>query len=98
MKPQPTCVVSAARDELCDLLRHPFAKPFEIWKFLVEAVSIEGQLILEPFAGHGSGVLSFLRLKRNVVGVELNEAHYNALLENIKVHHYLKLNPNTTFK
>lgn len=98
VKPQATCVVSASRDELCDALGHPFAKPYEVWRFLVEAVSIEGQLILEPFAGRGSGVISLLRLKRNVVGVELNDAHYNALLENVKTQHFLKLNPKLKFK
>lgn len=94
---QSDCVVHAGRDELCESIGHPFAKPFECWRYLVEAVSLEGQSILEPFAGRGSGVISMLRLKRNVVGVELDDNHYNALLENLK-QEYLKLNPNLIFK
>jgi len=96
--PQSKCTVEAGRDELCKVLGHPFAKPRAIWEFLANAVSIEGQLILEPFAGRGSGVLSMLNMKRNVIGVELNTAHYNALIENVKQHHYLKINPNYQFK
>lgn len=98
ISPQSKCVVEAGRDELCDALGHPFAKPRKIWEFLASAVSFEGQLILEPFAGRGSGVISMLGMKRNVVGVELNEAHYNALLENAKTQHFLKLNPNMKFR
>ena len=95
---QPNNVIAASRDELCDQLGHPFAKPFAIWERLIRAVSIEGQTILEPFAGRGSGVISMLRLKRNVIGVELNENHFNALLENTKKYHFLELNPNAIFK
>jgi site-specific DNA-methyltransferase (adenine-specific) len=98
VSPQTKCIVQAGRDELCQSLGHPFAKPRAIWKFLADAVSIEGQTILEPFAGRGSGVISMLGMKRNVVGVELNEAHYNALLENVKTLHFLPLNPSMKFK
>ncbi len=98
MSPQAKSVVSAGRDALCDVLGHPFAKPERVWQFLADAVSYEGQCILEPFAGRGSGVISMLRMKRHVVGVELNENHYNSLLENVKVHHFLQLNPNCVFK
>jgi len=95
---QPNNYILASRDELCDKLGHPFAKPFAVWERLINAVSYEGQCILEPFAGRGSGVLSMLKLKRHVVGVELNENHYNALLENVKKYHFLELNPNCVFK
>lgn len=98
IKPQSKCVIEAGRDELCDALGHPFAKPRKIWEFLAEAVSYEGQHILEPFSGRGSGVISMLGMKRNVTGVELNEQHYNALLENVKTQHFLKLNPNMKFR
>jgi DNA modification methylase len=98
VQPKPRCDVNAGRDDLCDAIGHPFAKPFEVWRFLTEAVSFEGQRILEPFAGRGSGVISMMQMKRNVTGVELNEAHYNALLENVKTLHFLKLNPNCQFK
>lgn len=96
--PQSRCTIEAGRDELCEQLGHPFAKPRKIWEFLANAVSIEGQLILEPFAGRGSGVISMLGIKRNVVGVELNTEHYNALLENVKLLHFLPKNPNMKFR
>lgn len=96
-KQPQTSVITASRDDMCKSLGHPFAKPFEVWQFLINLVSIEGQTILEPFSGRGSGVLSMLRLKRNVIGLELDVAHYNALLENVKTLYYLPLNPNFQF-
>lgn len=89
--------VQTGHDDLSDAINHPFAKPFAVWKPLIEAVSIKGQLILEPFAGRGSGVISNLRLERNVVACELKTDHYNAMLENVKTMHFLPLNPNLKF-
>jgi DNA modification methylase len=96
-EPQVSSVIVSGKDDLCDALDHPFAKPYLIWEFLCSAVSLEGQLILDPFAGHGSGVISMLRMNRNVFGVELNEKHYHRLVENVKNLHYLRLNPLFTF-
>ncbi len=92
-----TSVIQTGKDDLCNSLDHPFAKPFAIWKFLVEMATLEGQSILEPFAGRGSGVISMLKLNRAVIGTELDTTHYNALLENVKQLHYLPLNPNFKF-
>lgn len=92
-----TSVIAASRDDLSESIRHPFAKPFACWERLINMVSIEGQTILEPFAGGGSGVISMLQLKRNVIGVELEPTHYNELLENVK-QYYLTINPQFVFK
>lgn len=92
-----TCVISTGRDELCSSLGHPFAKPFAVWEFLAKAVALPGQTILDPFAGRGSGPISFLQMGYNAFGVELDKDHYAALLENVKNLHYLKLDPTLTF-
>ena len=94
----PTCVVTASNEEAKRLTGHPFAKPHECWEFILDKVSMEGQTILEPFAGRGSAILSFLKMKRNFIAVELQVAHYDALLENVKREHYLKQNPKYIFK
>jgi len=96
--PKNTSVIHCGKDDICNEIDHPFAKPFEIWRFITEMISLEGQTILEPFAGRGSGVISMLQLNRNVVGVELDKIHYSHLLENVKKMHYLKQNPNYIFK
>ncbi len=89
--------IVASHDEYKTSLGHPFVKPFKCWEFLIQHTSRIGDLVLEPFAGRGSGVISLLRMERNVVGCESNVEHYNALLENLRAH-YRKVNPNTIFK
>lgn len=84
--------------EAVKLTGHPFSKPFELTRTFIEAVSMERQLILDPFMGGGSMILEMLRAKRNVVGVEKGLHHYNGTLETIKREYYLKLNPRFTFK
>ena len=96
VKPMSSSIVAASNDAMRKQIGHPFAKPFEVWQFLADAISIQGQHILEPFVGRGSGALSMLKMQRQVTGVELNQAHYNALLENLK-QYYLTLNPNYVF-
>lgn len=90
--------IECGKDELCGLIKHPFAKPFLVWELLTSVASVVGQTILEPFAGHGSGVISMLQTERHVVGVELDDIHYATLLENVKNLFYKKLNPNSIFK
>ena len=92
------CDFQASSTDVRKLFRHPFAKPFECWDFLTNAICLEGQLVLEPFAGSGTGVVAMLRKKINVIAVEKQLGHYNNLLENVKSQYYLKQNPNYVFK
>ena len=57
---------------------HPFHKPFSVWERLIEAVSYEGQTIVDPFAGSGSMLNAGLKLNRDVVGCELGEKHIHS--------------------
>jgi DNA modification methylase len=96
MNPAPQCHILAQHDEYKDSLGHPFVKPYDVWHFILQYISIEGQTILEPFAGRGSGVISIQRDNRNVIACESNLQHYNALVNNVQ-NHYLSINPNFTF-
>lgn len=83
-QPTGSSFLVTGKDELCEKIGHKFAKPFACWEDLIKCATLEGQTILEPFAGHGSGVISLLTLKRKVVAVELQQNHYNYLVENVK--------------
>lgn len=87
VSPSPTSVVIAANDADMKKLGHPFVKPRTVWDFILRHISIEGQVIGEPFAGVGSGVLAMLQSNRQVVACELDEKHYNNLVENVKTHY-----------
>lgn len=95
-KAGPAGHIIASHDEYKDRMQHPFVKPFAVWEHLIEAVSIKGQTILDPFAGEGSCILSLIRLERNFFGCEIEAHHYNRLLENVK-QEYLRINPEFSF-
>jgi len=54
---------------------HPFMKPMPVWERLINAVSYEGQTIVDPFAGAGSSLYAGTVIGRNMVGVELDPKH-----------------------
>lgn len=95
-EPALTCRIAASNDDMKRIIGHPFAKPFEVWEFITKYVSHEGQRILDPFCGRGSGAISLIRLNRRVSGCELEKNHYDALLENLK-RYYLTINPQYIF-
>jgi len=93
----PSSIIQSSAESAKNETGHPFSKPYAITQQLADAVSIKGQLFLEPFAGRGSIALELMRQERNVICCEKQEDHYNALLENFKKY-YLGLNPNSIFK
>lgn len=66
------------------LFAHPFAKPRDLWKWVINAVSQPGQVICDPFAGSGTCPAACIEVGRNILACEKVEAHYNELIENIK--------------
>lgn len=90
-------IILASSEDAKTSTGHPFSKPFAVTKQLADAVSIKGNLFLEPFAGRGSITIELLRQERRVIAVEKQDEHYNALLENVK-RFYLALNPKSIFK
>ena len=58
---------------LCDKNTHPHEKGVGLLKLLIEHSSKEGDLILDCFAGSGSTLVACKQLKRNFIGIELDE-------------------------
>lgn len=71
-KKQPTNWLLASGDTSSS---HPFTKPKEVWQWLIETVSTEGQTIVDPFAGEGSALAAIFQANRNPIGIELDERH-----------------------
>lgn len=49
---------------------HPTKKPVQLMKQLIKLVSLENQIILDPFMGSGSTGVASLNLKRQFIGYE----------------------------
>lgn len=75
-------LASAAHDSA-----HPFHKPFQVWERLINAVSYEGQTIVDPFAGSGSCLSAALTLNREPVGIEIDEKHISTGVDWMHNHH-----------
>jgi ParB family chromosome partitioning protein len=84
--------VTASNDEAKKKFKHPFAKPFEVWKPLIEAVTIPGETILDPFAGCGSSTIAALSLNRKALAIEKDPTHFPSLIENVSDHFKSRFN------
>lgn len=62
---------------------HPTQKPLNLMKLLIELVTREGQIVLDPFAGSGTTVLAAQALNRKSLGIEMNKNIYNLAIERL---------------
>ncbi len=59
---------------------HPTQKPLELMELLIGLATVEGQTVLDPFAGSGTTLLAAKRLGRRYIGFENNpEYHASAV-------------------
>ena len=56
-------------------LGHPTEKAVETLKPLVEAFTKAGDVVLDPFAGSGSSLVTAALLRRDYIGVELEQEY-----------------------
>ena len=54
---------------------HPTVKPVDLMRWLVQLVSSEGQVVLDPFVGSGTTAIAADFLGREYIGVEQDEEH-----------------------
>jgi len=56
---------------------HPTEKPLELYKWLIERYSKEGDKVLDPTFGSGNSGLACKELKRNYIGIEMNKEFFD---------------------
>ncbi|MYE79364.1 MAG: site-specific DNA-methyltransferase [Chloroflexi bacterium] len=54
---------------------HEAQKPIAVLEFLIRLSTLEGQIVLDPFAGSGSTAVACQNLNRHFIGIEINEAY-----------------------
>ncbi len=62
---------------------HPTQKPLKLMNALIELTTKENQIVLDPFCGSGSTLVSALNLGRKYIGIELNSFYYKNAVERI---------------
>jgi site-specific DNA-methyltransferase (adenine-specific) len=64
--------------------KHPTQKPVALVERCLRASTNEGDIVLDPFLGGGTTAVAAVRLKRQVVGIELDKAHAEHSVKRIK--------------
>jgi site-specific DNA-methyltransferase (adenine-specific) len=57
--------------------QHPTEKPIDLYKFLIERYSKEGDTILDPTFGSGNSVFTAVQLGRNAIGIEKDKVFFD---------------------
>jgi len=57
---------------LHDWKPHPTQKPVRLMRYLLEQVTKEGDLVLDPFVGTGTTAVACKQMKRHYIGIEID--------------------------
>lgn len=66
--------------------KHPNQKPLNLISELIEILTDNGQVILDPFMGSGSTGVAAKNLNRKFIGIELDETYFNLAKTRITNH------------
>lgn len=68
-------------------LAHPNEKPVALLEQLIEATTVPGALILDPFAGSGSTLVAAAKKGRQYIGIEIDEQYSKLVAARVAEHH-----------
>jgi site-specific DNA-methyltransferase (adenine-specific) len=77
----PTNVLHMASE--CGNRNHSAAFPHDLPEWFIKLFTRPDDWVLDPFAGSGTTCIVAKELKRNSIGIELNEEHYHLARENV---------------
>ncbi len=63
---------------------HPTQKPIEVMEWIINRLTNEGDLVLDPFCGSGSTGIACLNTNRRFIGIELDENYFNIAKDRIE--------------
>ena len=72
VEPIKSGVKAATHTPVYKMHRYFARRPYNVFRHLIEHYTDEGDIILDPFCGGGVTVVEGLRLKRKVIGVDIN--------------------------
>jgi len=61
--------------------KHPTQKPDDLYAWLIERYSKEGDTILDPTAGSFASVFTATRMNRNAIGIEKDKGFYDKAVQ-----------------
>ena len=64
--------------------KHPTQKPLKLLEHIVKIASNEGDVVFDPFMGVASTGVASIKLKREFIGIELEEIYFKASEKRLK--------------
>ena len=55
-------------------------------EYVISKLTVESQIVLDPFCGSGTTGIAALKLKRKFIGIEIDETDYKIVKANISKH------------
>lgn len=68
---------------------HPTQKPTDLLEYLIKTYSNEGDMVLDPTMGSGSTGVACKILKRDFIGIEMDEKYFKIAEENVNTRNNL---------
>ena len=62
--------------------KHPCAKPYNLFEWLIKTYSNENDLVIDPCCGIGTSGIVSKKLNRNYIGIEINKKYFDIAFEN----------------
>ena len=66
-----------------DHLYHPAQKPLKLIECLISLVTLEEQIVLDPFMGSGTTCVAARNLNRHYIGIDINPANIETAHERL---------------
>lgn len=90
--PQLSSVKSCDGSHERRLYHNPFAKPYDLWKWIYDMIAFPGQTVLDPFCGEMSACRAAANCGLIPFGIEVNENHFRRGLQHMQeayalIHH-----------
>ena len=80
-KAYPTNVLHLATE--CGNKNHSAVFPQALPEWFIKLFTVEGDTVLDPFAGSGSTLKAARKLMRNSIGIEIHKDYYNQMMSTI---------------
>ncbi|MFZ2487941.1 MAG: DNA modification methylase [Anaerolineae bacterium] len=63
---------------------HPTSKPIDLLQELIKVTTVENDMVIDPFSGHGSTSIACINTGRKVFATEIDSDNYGHILKNLK--------------
>ncbi len=63
---------------------HPTSKPIDLLQELIKVTTVENDMVIDPFSGHGSTAIASIKMGRRVFASEIDSDNYGNIIRNLK--------------